>query len=199
MANDQEAAFEKVLTANLGRATDWVKYGDAKNGVLLAFASAWLAGIGSLLLSAQERQMPGSIAALLFAAELLFLLGALQAISALLPMTDPREFIRRPRRTFASLFFGRPRTTPRPSLLFFGDIRQMEPDTLKIEITQRYRPESDRVLTDDYIADVCGQTVITSRIAQHKFDAFNRAVLFIFIALVLLMFAFLIALLRALS
>ena len=88
MASDQEAAYERVLSANLNRVVDWVKYRDAKNAALLAFASAWLAGIGNLLLAAEEKHTPALIAFLLFVSELLFLIGALHAIVALLPATN---------------------------------------------------------------------------------------------------------------
>lgn len=39
--NDQQEAFEKILTSNLMRAIDFVKFAEAKNAALLTFNSAW--------------------------------------------------------------------------------------------------------------------------------------------------------------
>ncbi len=53
---DQNSAYERVLIGNLNRVIDWVKYGDAKNAALLAFASVWLAGVGGIILNAEEKR-----------------------------------------------------------------------------------------------------------------------------------------------
>jgi hypothetical protein len=111
MASDQEAAYERLLSANLNRVVDWVKYGDAKNAALLAFASAWLAGIGNLLLTAEEKHTPGVIAFFLFVSELLFLIGALHAIVALSPATNPQNILSLPRRGIRHLLAGGPSTS----------------------------------------------------------------------------------------
>jgi hypothetical protein len=197
-SHDQDAAFERMLSTNLVRAVDWLKYGEAKNAALLAFASAWLAVTANLLVTAHEKQMPASIAVLLFAAELLFLLGAGQAIAGLLPKTDPREFEPQPRKRLLQKVFGRHRTAGNNNLLFFGYIRDMSAQELKQAMEARYYPEPGKVLTEDYVTDLCDQAVITSQIAQQKADSFWRGMLFVFLALVLLMLTLLLALLRVL-
>jgi hypothetical protein len=197
MAGEQEAAYEKLLSANLNRAVDWVKYGDAKNAALLAFASAWLASIGNLLLAAEEKHTPGVIAFTLFVSEVVFLVGALHAIVALLPATDPRSVLSWPRRSFRRVFAVAQHQPSKPNLLFFGDIRHLGPDLYKIEASKRYTPRGARVVTEAYISDLCSQTVVNARIAQRKFDLFDRGVSFVLAALFLLIIPFCIGLLRA--
>jgi hypothetical protein len=196
MASDQEAAYERVLSANLNRVVDWVKYGDAKNAALLAFASAWLAGIGNVLLAAEEKHTPGLIAFLLFVSELLFLIGALHAIVALLPATNPQNILSLPRRRFRRQFAVPQHQPPKPNLLFFGDIRHLEPDLFRVEVSQRYNPKGARIVTEAYLGDLCSQTVVTARIAQRKFDLFDRGVSFVLVALFSLIIPFCIGLLR---
>ena len=195
MASDQEAAYERVLTANLSRVVDWVKYGDAKNAALLAFTSAWLAGIGNLLLTAAEKHTPSVIAFLLFVSEVLFLIGALCAIAALLPATDSLTVLSLPRRSFRALLAAQPQKL---NLLFFGDIRRLEPHAFKVGLSQRYYPKGARVVTEAYIGDLCSQTVVNARIAQRKFHLFDRGVSFVLVGLLLLIVPFCIGLLRAL-
>jgi hypothetical protein len=197
MASDQEAAYERLLSANLSRVVDWVKYGDAKNAALLAFASAWLAGIGNLLLAAEEKHTPGVVAFFLFVSELLFLIGAMHAIAALLPTTNAHDILLLPSRSFRRMLAGTQREPQKPNLLFFGDIRRLEPDSFKTDVSQRYHPKGGRVVTEAYVSDLCSQTVVNARIAQRKFELFDRGVSFVLAALFLLIIPFFIGLLRA--
>jgi hypothetical protein len=197
MATDQEAAYERLLNANLSRAVDWVKYGDAKNAALLAFASVWLAGIGNLLLSAQEKSTPGVIAFLLFCSEVLFMVGALHAIAALLSTTNPRSVLLSPRKSVRHLLASARPEPEKPNLLFFGDIRHLEPDLFEAQVSRRYHSNGAQLITGAYVTDVCSQTVVTARIAQRKFDSFDRGVYFILAALCFLIIVLFVALLRA--
>jgi hypothetical protein len=57
--NDQEEAFERLLTTSLARVIDFVKFAEAKNAALLTFNSAWIvAGVtllhGSASLAAHD-------------------------------------------------------------------------------------------------------------------------------------------------
>jgi hypothetical protein len=196
MASDQEAAYERLLSANLNRVVDWVKYGDAKNAALLAFASAWLAGIGNLLLAVDEKHTPGVIAFFLFVSELLFLIGALHAIVALSPATNPQNILSLPRRGIRHLLAGPQRQPQKPNFLFFGDIRHLDPDLFKVEVSQRYSAKGTRITTEAYLRDLCSQTVVNARIAQRKFDVFDRGISFVLLALFSLIIPFCIGLLR---
>jgi hypothetical protein len=196
MASDQEAAYERLLSANLNRVVDWVKYADAKNAVLLAFASAWLAGIGNLLLAAEEKHTPGVVAFFLFVSELLFLIGAVHAIVALLPATNPQNILSLPRRGFRHLLAGTQCRPQKSNLLFFGDIRRLDPDLFRVEVSKRYNAKGTRITTEAYLSDLCSQTVVNARIAQRKFGVFDRGVSFVLLALFSLIIPFGIGLLR---
>jgi hypothetical protein len=128
----------------------------------------------------------------------LFLSGAMHGIAALLPTTNAQDILRLPIRSLRRLLAGAQRQPQRPNLLFFGDIRRLEPESFKTGVSQRYRPKGARVITEAYVSDLCSQTVVNARIAQRKFDLFDRGVCFTFAALFLLIIPFFVGLLRAL-
>ena len=76
-------------------------------------------------------------------------------------------------------------------------IRTLEPDAFRAAISHRYRPRRAQVTTEYYLTDTAAQTVVNSRIAQRKFDLFDRGVLFVYFALCFLMLPLTVALLRA--
>lgn len=49
MRDDQEEAFEKILSSQLTRTIDFVKFAETKNAALLTFSSAWIIGAINLL------------------------------------------------------------------------------------------------------------------------------------------------------
>lgn len=49
MANDPQDTYVQVLTANLQRTLDFLKFAEAKNAALLALASAWIAATLNLI------------------------------------------------------------------------------------------------------------------------------------------------------
>ena len=51
MANDPQDTYVQVLTANLQRTLDFLKFAEAKNAALLGLASAWIAATLSLICS----------------------------------------------------------------------------------------------------------------------------------------------------
>ena len=55
---EQDEAYEKALSASLARVMDMLKFAEAKNAALLAFSSAWIAGLVTLL-SPDKTPPPG--------------------------------------------------------------------------------------------------------------------------------------------
>ena len=47
--NDQQEAFEKLLSSVLGRVVDFLRFAEAKNAALLTFSSAWILASTTLL------------------------------------------------------------------------------------------------------------------------------------------------------
>jgi hypothetical protein len=148
------------------------------------------------LLAAEEKHTPGVIACFLFVSELLFLIGVLHAIVALSPVTNPQNILSLPWRGLRRPLAGARRQPQKPNLLFFGDIRHLDPDLFKVEVSQRYNARRARITTEAYLSDLCSQTVANARIAQRKFDLFDRGVSFVLVALFLLIIPFCIGLLR---
>lgn len=54
--NDQEEQFEKIMTANLARIVDFLKFAETKNAALLTFCSAWILAILGAL--ASQKSLP---------------------------------------------------------------------------------------------------------------------------------------------
>jgi hypothetical protein len=104
--DDQEEAFDKILTSNLQRVLDFLKYAEAKNGALLTIASAWALAVVALL--TRDKPIPDNYR-LALALALPFIIGAvLAALWSFAP------------RTRLSRFLGGRRAGPHQSnLLFF--------------------------------------------------------------------------------
>jgi len=52
--NDQQEAYEKLLSANHGRMVDFSKFAEARNAALLTFCSVWMGAIITLLRSSDK-------------------------------------------------------------------------------------------------------------------------------------------------
>jgi len=188
MTSEHDAAYERTLTSNLSRVIDFLKYGEAKNAALLTFASAWLGGSGSAIIGADPSRSSRMTVAMLCIAAVTFFLGAGCAIAALLPFTKVQDVIAHPRRTIRHLLLASP-PPARLNPLFFGHIREFSDTALRGELSRRYRPVGRRLMTADYEADLCSQTLINSHIALRKFRLFNGGVICVLVGLVFVVLA----------
>lgn len=69
MAVNEDEVFDKALNANLQRVLEFLKYAEAKNGVLLTLSSAWIIAICGFLLNDKvsgQFRTPCLIALMLF-------------------------------------------------------------------------------------------------------------------------------------
>ena len=158
MGMDRDDAYEKVLTASLARVTDFLKFAEAKNAALLAFASAWIVGIANLT-SSGKTYLAGYDTAFLIALPF-FVIAASFAIASLLPnlSTSP----------FTSDSKGQLK-----NLLFFGDIADITVDGFKSEVRAAYYPPDDASMSARYLDDLESQISINSKIAKRKYRLFN--------------------------
>lgn len=157
---DRDIAVEKILSANLSRVIDWLKFAEAKNTALLTFCSAWVIAIANFVFNTEDPPREAVLAAA--CALPLFIAGALLAVVSFAPRTRLRSFSRP----------GRP--APQRNLLFFGDLRRLSLETAAAELLERYAPPQGRALTDSFVDDVAVQIVVNSRIAHRKFELFDR-------------------------
>lgn len=154
---NHDEAYDKLLTALLGRVLDMLRFAEAKNAALLAFASAWILGMVNLL-SSGKPIAPGYYY-LILAALPLFILAATVAIASLLPKLQ------------TSTFTGDPKGHLQ-NLLFFGDVAEITVDGFKNDVRAAYRQTSGAP-TDAYFADLEAQISINSKITRRKHRMFN--------------------------
>lgn len=168
--NDQEEAFEKLLSADLARTLDFVKFAEAKNAALLAFASAWI--VASINLLTGSNKLPSGYSTAFTAALPFFGLAGLICIISFLP------------RMLNS--FYKPADGSK-HLLFFGDVATLDIGAFKDRITERYMPKDGCSATAGYLEDLTVQIAVNSRIAKRKFALFNFAALCVLAAISILM------------
>jgi hypothetical protein len=156
--NDQEEAYEKLLSANHGRMIDFVKFAETKNAALLTFCSVWMGAIINLLRSPDDLPM-GYRYAFLVALPLLAI-AAIISLKSLLPR-------------FLDQVHNR--ESDYVNLLYFGDITKAGTKAYPEMAQAIYTPEPEKSVTKTYLQDLGVQTAIQASIANRKFRLFNRA------------------------
>jgi hypothetical protein len=161
--DDQQEAYERGLVASFLRVHDWVKFAEAKNAALLAFASAWTVAIGNIL--TKDPAAPAIYAGVLPVAGAMFLIAALISILSFMPRVDMRAFL------------APDDASSRPeNLLFYGEIRKIPIAEFPKKLRERYEPPKGKAATEEYLDDLACQIHINSSIADRKFFLFKVAV-----------------------
>lgn len=155
--NDQEDQFEKIMSANLARTVDFLKFAETKNAALLTFCSAWILAILGAL--ASQKPLPEFITAGLRLSLPFFAAGAWIAITSFLPKLSIREFFRVHRQG--------------ENMLYFGDIETIPIEEFVQRTQQRYFPKDNHSITDDYVHDLSIQIAVNSRIVARKMRLFS--------------------------
>ena len=155
---EQTEAYDKALSSNLARTLDLLKFAEAKNAALLAFASAWIVGLVNLLSSGKI--LPFGYTTACVTALPLFVVAAVLAIISLLPKLSTSTFTHEPK--------GQSR-----NLLFFGDIAAMTVEEFKLEIRKAHWPAPGEAASATYLDNMEGQIAINSKIAKRKYRLFN--------------------------
>lgn len=155
---NHDDAYDKLLTALLGRVLDMLRFAEAKNAALLAFASAWIVGIVNLISS--DKPVPSDYRIVCLIALPLFIIAATIAIASLLPKLSTATFTGDPKGQFQNL-------------LFFGDIADMTVDGFKADVRTAYCPTAKDMPTAAYLSDLEAQIAINSKITRRKHRMFN--------------------------
>lgn len=87
MKDDQEDSFEKLLSTQLSRNIEFVKFAETKNAALLTFSSAW---IGSINLLTRQATLPPGYTAAFCVALPLFAAAGLVCILSFVPQVLDR-------------------------------------------------------------------------------------------------------------
>ncbi|KRP85786.1 hypothetical protein AOQ72_03815 [Bradyrhizobium yuanmingense] len=165
MKDDQEDAFERILSTQLGRNIDFVKFAETKNAALLTFSSAWI--IGSINLLTGQGTLPLGYNVAFCVALPLFATGGLVCILSFVPQVMAR--------------FHQPDGDAK-SLLYWGHIAEIPVARYHERVTERYKPSENHSVTERYLDDLCVQISVNARIATRKFSMFNIAAGFVFAA-----------------
>lgn len=167
--NDQQEAYEKLMSANHGRMIDFVKFAETKNAALLTFSSVWIGAIINLLKSPDD--LPFGYTYAFQAALPLLALAAVLCLKSLLP-----RFLNHVHKSDDEVV----------NLLYFGDIVKGGVKDYP-EMTQKeYMPTEGESVTPTYLRDLGVQTAIQASIAYRKFRMFHWAgslVLIVFIVM----------------
>lgn len=151
--------YEKSLAALLSRVLDMLRFAEAKNAALLAFASAWIVGIVNLLSSG--RTLPYGYHGACLIALPLFVVAAIAAIVSMLPKLNAWALI------------GAPKGSSR-NLLYFGDIAEMSVDAFKRDVRSSYKPvDAETPFSELYLGDLEAQIAINAKIAVRKHKIFH--------------------------
>lgn len=168
--NDQHDAFEKVLSANLTRIVDLIKFAETKNAALLTFAAFWILALINLL--ASGRALPDGFAGSFLISLPVFVAAAFVCVLAFLPRIDIQH------REAAD---GRHK-----NLLFFADIAEVPLAEFEAEARRRYCPDPGEALSAEYLRDLAREVATNARIARRKFHLFNWAARILCLAIAIL-------------
>lgn len=176
MTDEQEKALDQIMTANLARTIDFVKFAEAKNAALLTFASGWLLASATVALK-PAAQAHAEVRLGLMVGGPFLAMAAITALRSFLPQINLR-----------SLMQSRAETS---NLLFFGDIARLEAAKAGDVMRTRYVASvpAGRRLSDDYFVDLGCQIAINSQIASRKYRQFSWAAFWLFVGLGVYLFS----------
>jgi len=173
MASDPEDSYVQMLTANLQRALDFLKFAEAKNAALLALASAWIGA--TLNLECNSKVLPSGFTISIPVALLFALCAGILAMISFLP------------RLHLPSFLGGKRAGPHPAnLLYFGDISTLSIKALEQDMPARYL-STGQGYRDEYIHDLTVQLSVNSEITMRKMRLFNWGMKLILVGAVVLL------------
>lgn len=163
--NDQQEAYEKLMSANHGRMIDFVKFAETKNAALLTFSSVWIGAIINLLRTGDELPF-----------------GYQYAFEVALPALFVAAFLSL--RSFLPKYFDDiyKRDDGVVNLLYFGDIVRGGVKDYPAMAQKEYMPQGADSATETYLRDLAVQTAIQASIANRKFTTFSWAVTFVLLA-----------------
>ncbi len=175
-SSKNDEIYEKILTNNLQRTIDFLKFAEAKNAALLAICSAWILAI--INLACTDKQIPEHLKFLLPIILIFSLIAAMVAIISFLPRLNLPKFLG-----------GKHAGPHTKNFLYFGDIASIPVRTLEKDILTRYMPQNE-VATADYLHDLVVQISAISDITNKKMLLFRWGISFILLSAALLLILF---------
>ncbi len=169
--------LETVLTVNLARTIDFVKFGEAKNAALLTFTSAWILASVTVAMSDTAEAVAQVRYAVMFGGPFI-VLAAVLALLSFLPRTDLKL-----------LSGGDEDPDCSPNYLYFGHLRDLQLKRVAQALGDRYlEPGGKGVLGAVYFGDLGCQIGANARVATMKFRLFAWGVRTLLIGLGIYLF-----------
>jgi len=154
--------YEKLLSASLGRVTDWLKFSETKNAALLALTSGWT--VASTNVALRKEGIPSGYEWVLPLAIAFFLVAMVRLMLSFMPKISLPAFLIKSERRYRDT-----------NLLFYGDIAEVDLSDIAAYSEARYMPANKDSYRSEYLRDIAQQIRIISCIAEAKFKAFRTA------------------------
>lgn len=155
--SDQEG-FERMLSANLARIFELIKFAETKNAALLTFCSFWV--MANINILSSGRTLPQGYETAIMAALPCFAAAALVCITAFLPKIDIQHRAKAPSEDYKNL-------------LFFSDIADVALADYEAAARSRYFPAPESAPAAAYLHDLAREVAVNARIAERKFGLFH--------------------------
>lgn len=154
---DQDKAFEALLTGNLGRVNDFLKFAETKNAALVTFSSAWI--VATFNLMASERFTARACKIEFAFAVVFFALACVVCALSFLPQLGNADANKDPEK--------------KDSVLFFDKIAAMDVSIFCATLRADYTSTTTDLFSKRYLSDLMHQMHSNSRIARRKFWLFS--------------------------
>ena len=161
------------LLAIFQNVNEWLKFAEAKNGVLLAFSGAAITATITLLATAQN--IPNSLNFGLLLTTILLCICALICSFSFLPKTNLEDLLwLRDRRNKKS----NSQDPIKDNFWYFGHLQKYKPDELLEVLNEPYFKGSVDITKVEYkeYKDIAAQITINAEIAFLKFEVFTYAI-----------------------
>ncbi len=167
--------FERILSANLSRIVDLIKFAETKNAALLTFSAFWILALINLL--ASGRTLPAGFVGTFLVALPVFAVSAFVCVLAFVPKVDIQH-----RQAPGA---GHVAQGDR-NLLFFSDIARVQLSEYEAAARARYFPDATAAPGAAYMRDLAREVAVNARIADRKFRLFHLAACIMCLAIAVL-------------
>lgn len=168
MSTNQYEVAEKIISANLARITDMLKFAETKNAAMVTFCGGWILASLNILSSKSESIPLGYSFPLTLSIPLLALAGII-SVSTFLPRVIASSVPKEGR--FA------------PNYLFFEDISSNNRSDCASNIIKRYLNDGGGSLNLHAVNDLADQMWVISRITSSKFKRFDISARIVMLAI----------------
>ena len=160
------------LIAIFQNVNDWLKFAEAKNGILLAFSGAAITATITILSTAQD--LPNSLKVGLLLTTIILCICALVCSLSFLPKTDLEKLLWS--RKQPSKKGNNQKDPDKNNFWFYGHLRYYDSNELLAALNKHYFDNKLNIPYKKEYQDIAAQITINAEIAFLKFQVFTYAV-----------------------